>query len=200
MALPDHELEVVDDRHNLLADRMIGEFRVRGPSVTAGYFRDPQATSASFTRDGFLTGDLGYMVDGRAYITGRRKDLVIIAGCNYVPSDIERVVEDVPGVRAESCVAFSRSIDDVERLVIALEARFRDYQAPHAPLIAAVKSHVQRKLGLAAHDVVVLPPAALSRTSSGKLRRSETARRYSCGTLLGIANDQPRNQDGLHPA
>jgi fatty-acyl-CoA synthase len=191
-ALPGHDLEVVDEHGGPLPDRTIGEFRVRGPSLTAGYYRDPEATSATFTDAGFLTGDLGYMVDGRAYVTGRRKDLVIIAGCNYVPSDIERIVEDVAGVRAESCVAFSRSNAGTEQLVIALEARFRDYQQPHAPLIAAVKSHVQRKLALAAHDVVVLPPGALSRTSSGKLRRAETARRYECGTLSDASRTPPR--------
>src|SRR3546814_6200360 len=81
--MPDHEVEVRSELNAPLADHHVGRIVVRGPSVMDGYFNDPAATAAVTTPDGWLdTGDLGYMIDGRLVVTGRRKDLVILNGLN----------------------------------------------------------------------------------------------------------------------
>src|SRR5262249_56396031 len=81
--------------------------RVSGPSVTRGYVTGPDATGG-VGRDGWLaTGDLGYLADGELFVCGRRKEMIIVGGRNYFPQDIERVVNQVPGVRAGGVAAFA---------------------------------------------------------------------------------------------
>src|SRR5207302_10167611 len=89
------------------ADREVGELELRSPSVTPGYYRNPEATAATF-HDGWLrTGDLGYLVDGRLVVCGRLKDMIIVGGRNLFPEDVERAAAAVDGVRAGNVIAFS---------------------------------------------------------------------------------------------
>jgi len=89
---PEHEILIVDDDGNELPERSVGEIVFRGPSVTAGYYRDGAATAAAYTDKGLHTGDLGYLVDGELFVTGRKKDVVILNGRNYDPQTIEWLV------------------------------------------------------------------------------------------------------------
>src|SRR3546814_3958894 len=92
--MPGHEVEVRSEKNDRLTDHHVGRIVVRGPSVMDGYYNDPHATAAVTTPDGWLdTGDLGYMIDGRLVVTGRRKDLVILNGLNIWPQDVERSEE-----------------------------------------------------------------------------------------------------------
>ena len=94
--------------------------------MTAGYYGNPEATAEGY-RDGYLhTGDLGYIADGKIYVCGRIKDLIIIRGANYHPQDIEWAVAEVEGVRRDNVVAFSIEMDGEEKLVVAAEANSGD--------------------------------------------------------------------------
>src|SRR5262249_54871113 len=87
-AFPGHELQIVDTDGNELPERAVGEIVLRGPSVTSGYYGNPEATAEAY-RNGWLhTGDLGYLVDGNVYVCGRIKDLIIIRGANFYPQDL----------------------------------------------------------------------------------------------------------------
>ena len=104
----------------------MGEIAVSGPSVTKGYYNNPDATAESW-KDGWLhTGDLGYTVDGNLYVCGRIKDLIIIRGANYYPQDIEWVVGDLEKVRRGNVVAFSVTDDGTEELVVVAEGNSAD--------------------------------------------------------------------------
>src|SRR5712672_880666 len=85
---PGHEISVQDEEGRILPDRHVGELCFRGPSVTAGYWENPEATKAAF-RDGWLrTGDLGYLDAGEVFVSGRIKDILIVNGRNYHPQVI----------------------------------------------------------------------------------------------------------------
>jgi fatty-acyl-CoA synthase len=156
-------------------ERMVGEIEIAGPSVTPGYYRQPEATAAAM-HDGWLrTGDLGYLAGGELVVTGRLKDLIIVGGRNVYPQDVEWAVAQVDGVRAGNVVAFG--ITDGrghERIVVMAEARATDRPA----LRRAVADRVQSAVGLPPADVVLLEPGELPKTSSGKLQRRLSRSRY----------------------
>ncbi len=178
-AFPEHEITIQDETGRILPEGHEGEICVRGPSVTPGYFENPEATAETF-RDGWLhTGDLGYLLDGQVYVTGRIKDLIIINGKNLHPQTIEWVAQEVDGVRKGNVVAFSIPGESSERLVIALETKASDREA----LAREVASRVKAELQLPVHEVVCLSSGALPKTSSGKLQRRRTRQQYLDGSL-----------------
>ena len=179
-SFPGHEIAVRGDDGRALADRMVGEVWLRGPSLTQGYFGHPEATAECF-QDGWLrTGDLGYLVLGRLYVCGRAKDLIIVHGKNYYPQDIERVVSNVHGIRPDQCVAFARPGADGEECVVVAESLggvdLREVQS-------AVKQKVRAELGVAVAEVVLIKKSTLPKTSSGKVRRRDTKARLEDGIL-----------------
>jgi len=171
---PDHEIAVFSEDGRRLGEDEEGELCLRGPSVSPGYFQDPERTAATFHGGWLHTGDLGYLHDGQVHVTGRIKDLVILNGRNLHPQSIEWVAAEVEGVRKGNVVAFSRPDEHSEALVIAMETRAEDAEA----LTKAVKKAVSRSLGVTVAEVVCLPPGALPKTSSGKLQRRKTREHY----------------------
>jgi fatty-acyl-CoA synthase len=178
-AFPRHEIGVFDDAGKRLTDRHVGELWVRGPSIAKGYYEDPDATQRTFGNGWLKTGDYGYVVNGNTYITGRKKDLIIINGRNYDPQRMEWIVDDLPEVRKGSSVAFSRPGVQSEELVIVLESRT---QKPEE-LKELVKQKINENLQLMPVDVVLAPVGSLPKTSSGKLQRAKTRQQYLDGTV-----------------
>lgn len=169
------------DTGQQVSDRTAGELEVRGPSVVPGYFRRPDATAAAFRPDGWLrTGDLGYMSEGELVVCGRLKDLIIVGGRNLFPEDLERAAQTVPGVRAGNVIAFGvnggRKGDAV---VVVAEVKEGDPEQIRDGIARAVG----RVSGVRPDDIVLLPPGALPKTSSGKLRRSACQAGYRAGEL-----------------
>ncbi len=188
---PGHEIAIEDEQGQRLADRRIGHILARGPSTTAGYYKEPELTSESY-KDGWLrTGDLGYLADGELFVCGRLKDIIIIRGRNFYPQDIEWVVSELPGVRRGNVVAFSVEVDGEEQLVICAEA----FQSEAAGLVEAIGAAVSAQLGLTAHRVEVLPQGTLPRTSSGKPQRRKTKALLLEGSLKSGAAI-PRGGEG----
>ncbi|HEX7703606.1 MAG TPA: fatty acyl-AMP ligase [Kofleriaceae bacterium] len=180
---PNHELGIFDDRDRRLGERQIGEIRFRGASVAAGYFRNSEQTAAVFGADGWLsTGDLGYLADGQLYISGRKKDILIVHGRNYYPQGIEWLVEEVPGVRKGNVVVFSVPGASSEEVVVVAETAETDADARKAIAIA-IKQHVNEDMALAVGDVTLLGIGELPKTTSGKLQRSKARADYLAGTL-----------------
>jgi fatty-acyl-CoA synthase len=202
-----HELAVVDETGRRLAERRVGQIVVRGPSVTAGYFRDPELTALTYKAlpgepddavPWLHTGDLGYLADGHLFVCGRSKDIIIVRGRNYYPSDIEWRVGEMSSLRRGGVVAFGVAVDALgrvamdhggdEQLVVCCEGasgeaeRIRD----------AASGFIAAEFGLTAHEVVVVPPASLPRTSSGKPQRRKARQMYLDGTL------QRARGEGVH--
>jgi acyl-CoA synthetase (AMP-forming)/AMP-acid ligase II len=143
------------------------------PNVREGYNVTDKA-------DGLRTGDLGYMVDGELFVTGRKKDLIILNGRNYDPQSIEWVVAEVPGVRMGNVIAFSRPGQSTEELVIVAETKEKlDLQVLATQIREAIREHHQMNPA----DIVLLPAGALPKTTSGKLQRQKARTQYIEGTL-----------------
>ena len=184
-AVPGHEVRIVDDAGREVADRTVGRLAFRGPSMTSGYFHKPEATAAIRVDGGFLdSGDLAYRSEGEFYVTGRRKDLIIKAGRNLVPQEIEEIASTVEGIRKGCVVAFGipRPALGTEELVIVAETRASAPAAREA-LQAKVIERVATAIGVPPDTVVLARPGAVLKTSSGKIRRAATRERYSAGAL-----------------
>jgi len=181
-----------------LADRCVGELRLRGPSITSGYFNDPQLTEQAFAGDWLSTGDIGYLVDGDIFVCGRRKELIIVNGRNYYPQDLEWQASRVSGVRKGNVIAFGtrKPLNDRERVVVVFETTVADQQARET-LKHEVRKAVRQATGLSIDDVVDLDAGVLPKTSSGKLRRSETCRLYETGQLFGRVSAREGDAVGI---
>jgi fatty-acyl-CoA synthase len=176
--LPGIEVEVRDASDRLLPDREIGTLWVRTASVMEGYLDQPEATAEVLTVDGWLnTGDLGYLLDGRIFVTGREKDMIIVGGRNFWPQDLEYVAESQATVRTGDSMAFSVADDDGERVVLLIQSRELDPDA-RVQLQHTVHAHIKTEFGIHC-DVELVDAQALPRTSSGKPSRSQARRMYT---------------------
>ncbi len=182
--LPGHEIRIVDSDDRELPERTEGYLQFRGPSVTSGYYRNPEATRTLF-KDGWLnSGDLAYMAEGEVFITGRSKDLIIRAGRNIYPHEVEEVVGNIAGVR-KGCVATFGTRDPhtgSEQLVVLAETRETEAEKTHA-LQKEITSIATDLLGLPPDRVILAPPHTVLKTSSGKIRRSACKELYEKGEL-----------------
>jgi fatty-acyl-CoA synthase len=171
---------------------------LRGPSVMSGYFNNRKATE-EVLEDGWLhTGDLGYLKDGELYICGRVKDLIIIAGKNYYPMDIEWAASKIEGVRKGNVVAFG--VQNIggsdERVVVCAETKNDPRSYPE--IEKKIKETVREVLGLKIHDVVMLKPGSLPKTSSGKLQRRLAKKLHLNGELGAPRKDQGKLSIFVH--
>jgi fatty-acyl-CoA synthase len=178
--MPGHEVKLLDDEGRELGERVQGRIFFRGLSRTTGYYRNPKASSAVMTADGWMdSGDLGYWADGELYVTGRLKDCIIKSGRNIIPQEIEAAVAEVPGVR-KGCVAAFGALDPAtgtERLVVVAETRASSADELQQIEESIVKS-VDAVLGIPPDKVVLVAPQSIPKTSSGKIRRNATRTLY----------------------
>lgn len=182
-AAGDHQVLIVHSATQTpCACDQIGEVWVAGSSVAGGYWRRRAEDFQGFLQDGrgpFLkTGDLGFLHEGELYITGRCKDLIIIAGRNYYPQDIEHTVETShPSLRQGYGACFSIELGTIEQLVILQELNLG--QRPDLTLvIAQIQRSVALTHGLSAAVIMIVKAGTIPKTSSGKVMR------YACKTLF----------------
>ena len=182
--LPGFTVRIAGDDGTDLPDGVEGRVLCRGPSIMQGYFGDPHATSAAL-RDGWLdTGDLGFIEHGELHISGRAKDVIIIRGANYMPQQFEEALLGLPGLRAGCAVAVGEmSNDDASEGLLILAERSNHAAHSDTELETAVSTRILERTGIRPRRVLLLAPGTLPRTSSGKLRRAEAARRHRAGTL-----------------
>jgi fatty-acyl-CoA synthase len=183
--LPGHDLRIVDADGAPLQDRMIGEIEVSGPSVIEGYLPapddgDPGAPDDELKRpDGYLrTGDLGYLVDGELYVTGRHKDIVIIAGRNYVPNQLERFVETVVDSPRPAAVVAVGVVDpalQTEQLHLLLDQRLAEHGDRQA-VTARVRDALAEVFGIGGVTLHWVNRSEIPRTTSGKVQRHRCRR------------------------
>jgi fatty-acyl-CoA synthase len=182
--VPGTEVEVRCPDGRILGERRVGRIFVKGPSVMAGYFGQPEATAGALA-DGWLdTGDLGFVAGGELHLCGRVKNVIVIRGANHLPQEFEECLAEVEGVRAGCAVAlgFIPGGEEGEQLLILAE-RAGGGEACDDRTAGAIRSAVVAGTGVAPHTIRLLEPGTLPRTSSGKLRRNEALRRFLAGEL-----------------
>lgn len=175
-----HEVRIVDPETAAeLPDGAVGEIWLRGPSVASGYWGRPRESAEGFAartcadESGFLrTGDLGFLKDGELYVTGRISDLIIVAGRNLHPQDIEQSIQRISALFG-AAVAFPVEADR-EHVVLVQEVRpgSTGGEADLAELATAVRERVSAEFAVQAAGVVLVRPGTVRRTTSGKLARS----------------------------
>jgi fatty-acyl-CoA synthase len=208
---PLHDIAVFESddatSENPLPEGRVGELRIKGPSVMPGYWEDAERTRDTFAGGWLKTGDLGFLDNGRVYICGRSKEVIILNGRNYYPQDIEWEASRVAGVRKGNVIAFgardpSGVERDRERVVVAFECQdvprgteARELAVSKKDVVQAVRKAVQEGMNLVLDDVVPLAPGILPKTSSGKLQRAKTRELYESGELT--QRKPPRAEDKI---
>jgi acyl-CoA synthetase (AMP-forming)/AMP-acid ligase II/alkylation response protein AidB-like acyl-CoA dehydrogenase/acyl carrier protein len=195
-SVPGQDLHIVGpSSRTVLRDGAVGEVWLRGPHVSAGYWRkdsDTRELCNARLADGdgpFLrSGDLGFVHGGELYVTGRIKDVIVIRGRNHYPQDIERTVEVChDALQLGSCAAFAVALEGVEQLVVAVELRRAALKSLDcAAVVGAIRSAVMEIHELAVHAVALLKPLTLPKTSSGKLQRHRAKSGFLEATLDSV--------------
>ncbi|GAA3368964.1 fatty acyl-AMP ligase [Streptomyces sannanensis] len=181
---------IVDpETHEVRPDGQVGEIWVNGPGVAPGYWRDRSTTAERFgavTVDGtggmLRTGDLGTVADGRLYVTGRLKDVIMVAGRNLYPQDVERSVQRVSSLFGTGS-AFSVP-GERERVVVVQELRTHQrYALDLEGLVTDVRRCLSKEFEVAVAGVLLVRPGTVRRTSSGKVERVAMRRLFLNGGL-----------------
>jgi acyl-CoA synthetase (AMP-forming)/AMP-acid ligase II len=169
-------VRIMDGAREVGAD-VEGEVCVRSPGVMQGYHNNPDATRRVLSEDGWLrTGDLGFVdAEGYLYITGRVKDVIIVAGENIVPADIEEVVDRAPGVRYSAAVGIEHERTGSQRLHIVAELREDLSAEAMSHVIRDIVQRVRHARGHRPARVLLVTRGAIPKTSSGKIQRARLA-------------------------
>jgi acyl-CoA synthetase (AMP-forming)/AMP-acid ligase II len=173
-------LEIIDEEGRVVPVGTVGQITVAGPSLMSGYFRNEEASAEAMVGGALRTGDLGFVHDGRLFVTGRAKEIIIKGGRNLHPYDIERVASDVDGVRAGGVAAFGRENVETgtEDLVVVAETQHGEEER-RSKIAADVRAELLSVLGIKPEEVRVCAVGSLPRTTSGKIRRRECARVFA---------------------
>jgi fatty-acyl-CoA synthase len=172
--LPGIQVRIVDDQGGLVTPRGVGVIEVRGEPVTEGYSTVAGFLSAQDEQGWYDTGDLGYLTDaGDIVVCGRVKDVIIMAGRNIYPTDIERAAARVDGVRPGCAVAVRIDAGRTrETFAVAVEAKSWQDPAQVRRIERQVAHEVLAEVDVRPRNVVVLAPGMIPKTPSGKLRRA----------------------------
>ncbi|MGB3402922.1 MAG: fatty acyl-AMP ligase [Microcoleaceae cyanobacterium] len=181
-----------------MADLQVGEIWFRGAGVGLGYWNKPEETQNTFQaylgqQGPFLrTGDLGFLHNGELFITGRIKEMMILWGRNRYPHEIEQTVEQShPALRPDCSAAFSIELEGEERLVVAAEVERRFFrQLNSTAVIEAIREAINTHHTVDVYSVVLLKPASIPKTSSGKIQRRACRQQFLEGSLKTIAQWQ----------
>ena len=196
--MPDERIAIVDPETCVeCPDSIVGEIWVKSPSNAKGYWKAPDATERTFhakiaeTKEGpfMRTGDLGFMMDGELFVTGRIKDLIIVRGVNVYPQDIEMTVQKTsPHLRPLGGAAFMVRDDSElpqEHLVIVQELE-RQFKGETAPLFTDIKKAVALEHEIPVQGIVFIKSGSIPKTSSGKIQHHACRNGFLDGSLSEI--------------
>jgi NAD(P)-dependent dehydrogenase (short-subunit alcohol dehydrogenase family)/acyl carrier protein len=181
--IPNISLRIVDANDRVMNEGEKGNLQVRGASIMAGYYRNPEMNRKVFTQDGwFDTGDVGFLREGRLTVTARTKDDIIINGINYLASEIETVTDGVDGVTVScsAACAVRRPESDTDELAIFFSPSCAN-DGKLAETLRSVRKQVATDVGISPAYLVPLPAGQIPKTAIGKIQRSELRRRFEAG-------------------
>lgn len=184
--LAGHQIRIVDGTGHEVAEREEGQLQFCGPSVTRGYFRNRQATAQLYSGKWLDSGDYAYIAGGDIYLTGRAKDIIIRAGRNIYPQELEDAVGNIERIR-KGYIAVFASPDPksgTERLVIMAETRERRPERLEQ-LRSEINALSVDLLGAPPDRIELVPPNTVLKTSSGKIRRAASRQLFEQGDLSG---------------
>ncbi|MFZ1042541.1 MAG: AMP-binding protein [Anaerolineales bacterium] len=177
--LSNTDLRILDEHGKEVPERKIGEVALQSDCMLTEYFNRPDATTKGLLDGWFLTGDYGYVSDGEVFVSGRKKDMIIVGGKNVYPQDLESLTYEVPGVHAGRSVAFGIFNDEAgtEDVVVIAEVNSED-SAEQEKIADAIRQHVTKNSAIALRYVKVVGPKWILKTSSGKTARSANKEKF----------------------
>ncbi len=173
------KVRILDERGDDLPERHIGEIALKGESLLSGYYHRPDLTKDAFHDGWYLTGDLGYRVGDELFVTGRRKEIIIVGGKNIFPQDLEYLASQIPGVHPGRVVAFgvyNREIG-TEEIVIVAEVD-PEHEARRDAISREIRSLINQGSDVAVRYVEMVERGWLIKTSSGKIARGANREKY----------------------
>jgi acyl-CoA synthetase (AMP-forming)/AMP-acid ligase II len=186
--VPGQQVRIADQSGATLMERQVGQVLIKSPSLTRGYYKNLEATQETIQEGWLHTGDLGFILDGELFISGRIKELIIKRGKNIYPYDVERLAATIPGVRLGGCAAFAvpNPESGTEDLVLVCESTSKDPTVlSHLPKAIAHAS--LSRLGLAPDHVRIVAKGDVPKTTSGKLQRLLCRRMNLQGELRDLS-------------
>ena len=177
--LSNTQIRVQDADGTLLPDNTIGEIALQSNCMLTEYFNREDATRESLQNGWFLTGDFGYLSEGEIYVTGRKKDLIIVGGKNIYPGDLEELLYEVPGVHPGRAVVFGLFNEKMgtEDVVVIAESDLENPQ-DRQDLADRIRAHITQNSPVSLRHVLVTGAGWIIKTSSGKTSRSANKERY----------------------
>ena len=172
-------IRILDENGNDLPDNVIGEVALKSDCMLTGYFNRPDLTDKAFRDGWYLTGDYGFIAEGELFVSGRKKDMIIVGGKNVYPQDLEMLSYEVPGVHAGRSVAFGMYDEEqgTEEVVIIAEGDSEDV-AEQQRIADALRAHITKNSAIALRHVKVVGPKWILKTSSGKTARSANREKF----------------------
>jgi len=172
-------VRIIDSQGNSLPDRVIGEVAIQSDCMLTGYYNRDDLTQKAFNGRWFLTGDYGYTVSGEVFVTGRKKDMIIVGGKNVYPQDLESLTYEIPEVHAGRSVAFGVFDEEqgTEEVVIIAEVDSED-EGKQQKIADAIRLHVTKNSAITLRHVKVVGPKWILKTSSGKTARSANREKF----------------------
>ncbi len=179
--IPGVSLRIVNQAQQILPEGEVGLLQVKGQTVSAGYYQQPELNQELFTADGWLnTGDLGFLNSGRLTVTGRQKDVIIINGVNYYNHDIETVVEAIASVTVSYTAACGVK-DSNQQEQIAIFFNTQESEDCLSELINQIRKNVFTQIGVAAAYIIPVEKEIIPKTAIGKIQRLQLSQRFAAG-------------------
>jgi acyl-CoA synthetase (AMP-forming)/AMP-acid ligase II len=177
--LPNTRVQVLDEGGHPVPECTVGEIALQSDCMLAGYYNRPDLTEQAFRDGWFMTGDYGYLSQGELFVSGRKKDMIIVGGKNVYPQDLEALTYELTGIHAGRSVAFGVFDEQqgTEAVVIVAEADTVD-AAERERLAEQIRKHVTQNSAVALRRVQVVGPKWIIKTSSGKTARSASRDKY----------------------
>ena len=181
-AIDGTQLRIVDSQGNDVPERCIGEIALFSDCMLSGYYHRPDLTEKAFINGWYLTGDLGYLADDELFVTGRKKDLIIVGGKNVYPQDLERLASEVDGVHPGRVVAFGVYNDSIGTEDVILIAEIDQYEnmpeTDRENISTLIRQRVTQGSDVALRFVKLVERNWLLKTSSGKIARTANRDKY----------------------
>ena len=177
--LANTKIRIVDDNGIDLPDRVVGEIKMQSDCMLTEYYNRPDATELALRNGWYMTGDYGYLANGELYVSGRKKDMIIVGGKNIYPQDLESLASEVPGVHPGRTVAFGMYDEEAgtEEVVIIAEVD-REEPSEQEVIADAIRKHVTKSSAIALRHVKVVGEKWIVKTSSGKTARSANKEKF----------------------
>ena len=177
--IPDVEIKILDKKGEELPDRNIGQIAIKSNCMLSEYYNRPDETERSFLGEWYLSGDFGYTVLDELFVTGRKRDLIIVGGKNVYPQDIELLAMDIQGIHPGRIVAFGvfNEISGTEDVILIAETDEVDQKSLDI-MSNKIREVVTTGSAVALRQVLLVEKKWLIKTSSGKIARSANREKY----------------------